>query len=619
MLRVIGRSDGGFADRITARYRRIARRSRWPQLVFLLRMPRLMESRPIVFVRSHHAYPLSSRPASLFVTLNLQMAFLLSPRTGQAYMALASKGSHALPSSLWFDTTHPSTRQTHPQHREPLIRRRAQGEAFLLRQSMRMPSLAWRETLAGMSQGTSIMGQQARNPTSDDFRGQVFVPGSADRWPPLFLIPPAVVRIPKHGSVAAIPRRRPPTTTVISAPFSFIPIGRRKTRLTKWATKAFPGELSFVLQQAQGERSFLRQPVTLHRLAWLETFVGTTERTIVTLQQAQGLMRDSFPIQVLSKKKAPSRPPRSLTGLGSLDLVMGRSADQEGETIVLRQPAVKWGEPQSLKTSVLDAVAGPRHYKPAKRQMGRHERTTSVISEPFPFIPGGRLGTYTYKRIIAQSPSEDERHLKFGPTSVTSLSTRRGGRRSATESAFVTSLRECYVSRALPHAICLPPFALSVSKGKQKVFRQPVEVHRLAGLETFAAVSPRAIVRPWQVQGQMSGSLPRQLFADVSAPSHLPLSLRLPVVAQGSEQGRVSGIPRQRPPLTWRELSETVTSRPADQHAKVIHQAPPVAERIPVAQVARGTAPGIDLDRLAAQVHEMIERKFRIERTQRGL
>lgn len=108
-------------------------------------------------------------------------------------------------------------------------------------------------------------------------------------------------------------------------------------------------------------------------------------------------------------------------------------------------------------------------------------------------------------------------------------------------------------------------------------------------------------------------------FESPSALTGQHMSLLPRMRPQGRLQGGAAGLGRRGPPMIWREAPEAAAGESADRDQRGINDAPIPTQKMPPTPGTTGVDPAIDLGRLTAQVYELIERKFRIERIRRGL
>jgi hypothetical protein len=119
--------------------------------------------------------------------------------------------------------------------------------------------------------------------------------------------------------------------------------------------------------------------------------------------------------------------------------------------------------------------------------------------------------------------------------------------------------------------------------------------------------------------GVLRAALPERSFDSLSAPAGRHMSLLPRMRPQGRLQGGAAGLGRRGPSMIWREAPEAAAGESADRDRPIINDAPIPTQKMPPTPGTTGVDPAIDLGRLTAQVYELIERKFRIERIRRGL
>jgi hypothetical protein len=119
--------------------------------------------------------------------------------------------------------------------------------------------------------------------------------------------------------------------------------------------------------------------------------------------------------------------------------------------------------------------------------------------------------------------------------------------------------------------------------------------------------------------GVLRAALPERSFERPSALAGQHMSLLPRMRPQGRLRGGDARLGRRGPSMIWREPPEAAAGESADRDRQVINDAPIPTRKMPPTPGTTGVDPAIDLGRLTAQVYELIERKFRIERIRRGL
>lgn len=588
------------------------------RFIFIVKPSRFIERRRMVFLQCPH-------PVDFTVTLNLQMAFLWSQRaasatlvgtSGMAFVSNrlltfpltppfpltltfpSSQGKESLVATVptfvdplrwrnsWIELTL-STAQKMPPHPLPLPRRErdglpagpaveaevrdfryarvsrrlwlSKGEANLFRQ----PAGKWDETwpLRRLLMVRNLS-SKAR-PVLGGFVWRL-------QQKPLSALQQTSPEHPELAKRQMAQHKR--TNSSISVPLPLAPRGRVEIHAYKQtASVVMPS--SVALRLAQGEREPFWQPVGIHHLGRLETFAGTRQRTIFKPQPGQGQVGDDGP-RTLTSIPFPLLSP-SLQGRERL------VATDPTFVTSLRERHIKGALPRAthLPPFALSLSKGEREFlwQRAGKWGEAHPVRRPVL---------GGFAWPEHPEPAERPTAQQQRTTSL--ISVPSPLTPRGGLETRPDKR---------TAQAIPIGL---PFVLRPGQDEGNFLRQRARIDSLVGPEAFAGVSQRSVLRKPH-----------------SEPPIHKYSLRLPSVS-------LSWDPRPPIPLTWMEKPSFEGVRPVEEQVEVIRQSTVPAQRNQAAPVTTGRGAAtdinriIDVNRLADQVYQVIERRIRSEREWRG-